>query len=115
MDTEALTIEISSVLPLVKPERLEIESETYNSLREEESSSGDSQSINCRLKSVKKNCQIMKQNPGRIPISTILKNQNPNKKLGAIPEVHITPQELLLKLKLNEAKRKQNSCSCLIF
>ncbi|OMJ85012.1 hypothetical protein SteCoe_13790 [Stentor coeruleus] len=115
MDTEVLIARNDRKLSSIKPGSFETETDTHNSTRETESNNENSQNSRCRLEKAKKNCQIMSKKTGRIPIAIIRKNQNPQKILGVIPEVHITPYELLSRLKFKEAMRKKKSCACIIF
>ncbi|OMJ65930.1 hypothetical protein SteCoe_37408 [Stentor coeruleus] len=115
MDNEELETGKNSQLASIKPMLFDVDLEAYSSCKETDSNSGDSTNSKKRLQSVKKNCQIMSKAPNRISISKILRNKNTNKGLRVIPEIHITPKELLQRLKLNEEKRKKKSCACLIF
>ncbi|OMJ65931.1 hypothetical protein SteCoe_37409 [Stentor coeruleus] len=115
MEPEVLITRKDRKLSPIKPVSCETEPDTQNSPRETESNNGNSQNSGNRLEKDKKNCQIMRMKTGRIPIAIVCKNQNPQKVLGVIPEVHITPQELLSKLKLREAMRKKKTCACNIF
>lgn len=118
METEILSInqyELTESAMPISAQYFELDTQHSNQDSENPTSSNKGSRLSFSLN--KKKCLILPKIPNRMNISILPGNtkSSKNSKPAGILDFKITPQDLLKRLKLNEAKRKKStSCACII-
>ncbi|OMJ86934.1 hypothetical protein SteCoe_11489 [Stentor coeruleus] len=118
METESLLINQYDMTDLSRPVSAQfIELDTQHTNQDSENSVSNTKDSRLNFSLAKKKCQILPKIPNRmnIPIVPMKAKSGKNSRPAGVPDFKITPHELLIRLKLNEAKRKKSTtCTCII-